>query len=205
MPLEDAMDTQSNIGGGGNSAQIHIESATPPPLLFDNELATSSRPRSPLLTQSSPDCIQIRQESMSPPRVSFNDEIACLGKQKTGPGIKSANAVNIESDDLIDEEWEAELDECLAPNLTQIRGWDTLHTQIKEDLEKKFKSLPLSQINQLMILRNFATLRLRGLGRIEASKDIGRQWHQELEGSSDHFAWRIRALARHYQIFEQLP
>jgi len=54
-------------------------------------------------------------------------------------------------------------------------------------------------------LRNFATLRLKGLGRIAASKEIARQWHDKLDGSSDHFACRIRALARHYQIFEQLP
>ena len=104
-----------------------------------------------------------------------------------------------------DEEWEAELDECLAPNLTEIRDWKTLHEQIKKDLARKYKSLPLSQVNQLMILRNFAMLRLRGLGRIEASKEIARQFHQKLEGSSGHFARRIRSLARHYQIFKQLP
>jgi hypothetical protein len=63
----------------------------------------------------------------------------------------------------------------------------------------------LLQINQLLIMRNFATLRLKGLGRIAASKEIARQWHEKLEGSSDHFACRIRALACHYQIFEQLP
>ena len=112
-----------------------------------------------------------------------------------------------ESDDpnLADEEWEAELDECLAPNPTEIQDWSTLREQIKKDLERKYKSLPLSQVNQLMILRNFATLRLRGLSRIEASKEIARQFHQKLEGSSGHFAPRIWSLARHYQIFEQLP
>ena len=91
------------------------------------------------------------------------------------------------------------------PNLTDIQGWDLLREQIKNNLEKKYKSLPLSQINQYLILRNFATLRLKGLGRIETSKEIARQWHQKLEGSSEHFARRIRALARHYQIFEHLP
>ena len=56
-----------------------------------------------------------------------------------------------------------------------------------------------------MILRNFATLCLRGLGRIEASKEIARQFHQKLESSSGHFAHRIWSLAHHYQILEQLP
>ena len=87
-----------------------------------------------------------------------------------------------------DKQWEDELNECLVPNSTDICGWDLLHEQIKNDLEKKYKSLPLSQINQYMILHNFATLCLRGLGHIEASKEIARQWHQKLEGSSKHFA-----------------
>jgi hypothetical protein len=46
---------------------------------------------------------------------------------------------------------------------------------------------------------------LKGLGRVAASKEIARQWHEKLDGSSDHFAHRIRALAWHYQFFEQLP
>ena len=43
------------------------------------------------------------------------------------------------------------------------------------------------------------------MGCIEASKESARQWHQKLEGPSEHFARRIRALACHYQIFEHLP
>ena len=154
---------------------------------------------------------------MTPPRLLFDDGISHLGKRKTGPnGSAEKEPVNsdvpdqvntAESDDsdLADEDWEAELDECLTPNPTEIQDWSTLRKQIKKDLARKYKSLPLSQVNQLMILRNFATLRLRGLGRIEASKEIARQFHQKLEGSSGHFARRIRSLARHYQIFEQLP
>jgi hypothetical protein len=53
-----------------------------------------------------------------------------------------------------------------------------------------------------LIIRNFATLRLKGLPRIPASLEIARQWH---EGEGAHFARHVRALARHYQVFEQLP
>jgi hypothetical protein len=53
-----------------------------------------------------------------------------------------------------------------------------------------------------MILSTFATLRLKGVSRITASGEIARQWH---EGEGKYFAHRVRALARHYQIFEQLP
>ena len=190
-PLQtEDMDLQSD--GGHDPVQIRIEAATPPRLLFDNEMHPKSP--SPIFANSD----QIRQESITPPPLLFEDEISLLGKRKTGPEHDAES-------DLMDEEWEAELDECLAPNTTEIQDWDTLRKQIKKDLDRKYKSLPLSQINQLMILRNFATLRLRGIGRIEASNEIARQWHQKLEGSSDHFARRIRALARHYQIFEQLP
>jgi hypothetical protein len=54
----------------------------------------------------------------------------------------------------------------------------------------------------LLILRNFATLRIKGYGRIAASKEISRQWH---EGKGTHLARRVRVLAHHYQLFEQLP
>ena len=64
------------------------------------------------------------------------------------------------------------------------------------------RTCPQRHINQLLIIRNFATLRLKGLSHIEASVEIARQWH---ESEGIYFAWCVRALARHYQIFEQLP
>ena len=87
----------------------------------------------------------------------------------------------------------------------EIRGWDKLRDQIKKDLKKKHTSLPLSHINQLMILRNFATLRLKGYSCMSTSHQIAKQWHENTDGSSIHFAHRVQSLARHYQIFEQLP
>jgi hypothetical protein len=161
-------------------------------------------------SDSGHDSVQIRFESATPPRLLFDDKIdpGSSSQSSRDPVRESTTLPWLFDDDdpnLTDEEWEAELDECLAPNSTEIRDWSTLREQIKRDLARKYKSLPLSQVNQFMILRNFATLHLRGLGRIDASKEIARQFHQKLEGSSDHFARRIRSLARHYQIFEQLP
>ncbi len=57
-------------------------------------------------------------------------------------------------------------------------------------------------MNQLAILRNFATLCIKGVRRIAASEEIVQQWH---EGSGIHFAHQIRFVAHHYQLFEQLP
>ncbi len=87
--------------------------------------------------------------------------------------------------------------------MEDIQGWQELREQIKSDLELAEKSKSsLSKITQLLILRNFATLRIKGCGRMAASEDIARQWR---EGKGAHFARRVRALARHYQLFEQLP
>jgi hypothetical protein len=46
---------------------------------------------------------------------------------------------------------------------------------VEEDAEAWV--VPLSQLNQLMILANFATLQLKGVSRIQASIEIVRQWH----------------------------
>ncbi|KAF8521613.1 hypothetical protein BU17DRAFT_87850 [Hysterangium stoloniferum] len=59
------------------------------------------------------------------------------------------------------EDWENELQESIAP-ATKICDWETLCAQIQLNLKKKHKDLPLSQINQLMILLNFATLCIKG-------------------------------------------
>ncbi|PCH36576.1 hypothetical protein WOLCODRAFT_82413, partial [Wolfiporia cocos MD-104 SS10] len=74
--------------------------------------------------------------------------------------------------------------------------------QIKEDLKHKSKTLPLIRVKQLLILSNFATLWLNGFSIIDASMQIAHQWH---EGNGNWFARRVHALARHYQVFEQLP
>lgn len=62
--------------------------------------------------------------------------------------------------------------------------------------------MTLTQINQLMILRNFATLRIKGLGHMAVSEQIAQQWH---EGWGIHFAHQIWGLARLYQRCKQLP
>lgn len=100
------------------------------------------------------------------------------------------------------EAWEEELDENTLHPRVEVRPWDVLRKKIKDNIKKNSKVLPLSQLNQLMILANFATLRLKGTSRIQASIEIAWQWH---EGEGHWFARHVRNLARHYQIFEQLP
>ncbi|KAJ3980172.1 hypothetical protein F5890DRAFT_1557948 [Lentinula detonsa] len=102
------------------------------------------------------------------------------------------------------ESWEDELDErARLPEKVEVRGWEDLREEVKKELKKSNKkSLPLSKINQLLIIRNFCTLSLKGFSQIDASRQIALQWHEK-EGV--HFARRVRQLIRHYQVFEQLP
>ena len=135
-----------------------------------------------------------------------------LGVIDEGPSSKGENRSEISDSDRViadpgdhDEEvedWEAELEEAVEGPKGHIRDWADLRTNIKNDLKKHSKTLPLSRLNQLMIICNFATLRLKGLSRMQASIEIARQWH---EGQGNWFARCVRALARHYQIFEKLP
>ena len=88
-------------------------------------------------------------------------------------------------------EWEFDVEACQTVSMQKddVRGWDVLRDQIKADLKKNGPTLPLSKVNQLLILRNFATLRLKGYRIIPASMEIARQWHEK-EGH--HFARKVR-------------
>ncbi|KAJ7577131.1 hypothetical protein C8J56DRAFT_1113717 [Mycena floridula] len=87
------------------------------------------------------------------------------------------------------EEWEleGEVINLMPSTVPEIKPWNILWDQIEADLKKKSKTLPLSKVKKLMILRNFATLRLKGHRKMDASQHIARQWHED-EGV--HFARR---------------
>jgi len=115
-----------------------------------------------------------------------------------GDAVNNSAGEEEEMDDLFDYAGGAE------PKAREdVRAWHELREQIKSDLEMTHKeNSPITRINQYTILRNFATLRIKGRGRMAASEDIAQQWH---EGKGVHFSRRVRFLARHYQLFEQLP
>jgi len=165
---------------GSPHVRVRVESVTPPPLLFDHVLSQKRK-----------------ADDMGGDDASTNGVLDReIGGNHQEQGDREVDPEGIEV-------WEEEINEILTPN-SDIRDWEALRSQIKADLKKKHKSLSLSQINQLMILRNFANLRLKGFGQLEASFEIAQQWHEK-DSSNSHFARRICALARHYQIFEQLP
>jgi len=115
----------------------------------------------------------------------------------------AADEVTVEDiDDETAEGWEDELMLSASGDISRFRSWNELREKIKSDLKKSGKSLPLAHINKLTILSNFATLCIKGCSWMQASNEIARQWH---EGKGVYFARQVRALARHYRIFAQLP
>jgi len=74
-----------------------------------------------------------------------------------------------------------------------ICDWHKLQDQIKSDLVMAHKwHDSLSCINKFLILRNFATLWIKGIGCIVASQEIAQQWHN---GAGVHFAHQVQFLA----------
>jgi hypothetical protein len=54
----------------------------------------------------------------------------------------------------------------------------------------------------LQLIQNFSTLQIKGFKKISASIHLAQSHH---DGDSVYFVRHVRALARHYQIYEQLP
>jgi hypothetical protein len=99
------------------------------------------------------------------------------------------------------EAWEEELDECTDNVTLQTKTWPEIRAEVDKQLKTQFKTLARTEVNQLIILRSFATLLMRGVKRIDASLRVAEQWR---DGAGTHFARRVRALARHYQLLGKL-
>ena len=63
------------------------------------------------------------------------------------------------------EDAEDKLEEGVQDPKDHIHDWANLWSDIKKFLKKKSKSLPLSQLNQYLIISNFATLCLKDSGK----------------------------------------
>jgi hypothetical protein len=128
------------------------------------------------------------------------DDTASLNDQLVGP--QDDNTISLEGKE---EDTDLLLNAMGAGPKAKddVRSWEELHEQIKDDQRQGHREhAPHSHMNKLTILRNFATLRIKGKARIAASEEIARQFHK---GAGMHFARKIRFIARHYQLFEQLP
>ncbi|KAJ6574311.1 hypothetical protein B0H19DRAFT_1063285 [Mycena capillaripes] len=120
--------------------------------------------------------------------------------EPTADDLASSRPVSpADEEEQVDEEgiheWEleAEFDTLIFKAVAERKDWETLREQIKQELKKKGKSLSLAKINQLTIIRNFATLCLKGFGWMAASREIARQWH---EGEGNHFSRQMAEYER---------
>ncbi|KAJ7914021.1 hypothetical protein B0H13DRAFT_1873365 [Mycena leptocephala] len=145
----------------------------------------------------------------SPPQVIPRTHSASVLSDPEDPNEASIPLIQVDnSDDDMEEDdpndWDAVVDDIVdgeetssdtAPSATapptsaapsapapsiNIRSWHALCEKIKGDLPKQ-KNLPLIKQNQLLIIRNFATLRIKGFKRIAASLEIARQWQVTFE------------------------
>jgi hypothetical protein len=114
------------------------------------------------------------------------DDTASVNDQLDGP----------QDDDTIGSEGEEEDTNLLLDAVgaepkvkDDVRSWEELREQIKDDLRQGHREhAPHSHMNKLTVLRNFATLRIKGRARIAASEEVARQFH---EGAGVHFARKI--------------
>jgi hypothetical protein len=204
------------------SQSSHLASASSSPALSRavSRVPSVSSSRVPLLAPSPVPSSNLPSSQGSSPAPSLSsrpafEEIADVPSQSpvevddSGSDAEGGDdAASLNDDEARSSEGEEEdVDQLLdavgpEPKATdEVHGWEELRKQIKEDLVKEHGTNKKC-MNQLTILRNFATLRIKGLGRIAASEDIMQQWHK---GTGVHFAHWIRLLACHYQHFEQLP
>ncbi|KAJ7884263.1 hypothetical protein B0H13DRAFT_1890044 [Mycena leptocephala] len=94
------------------------------------------------------------------------------------------------------EAWEDELEENIASTVKgPPRPWDEIRKEVKAELKKNSKIMPLSRVNQLMIVSNFATLRLKGSGTMEREKGTG------LHAESGHWHGIISSLETSHARF----
>ncbi|KAJ3978364.1 hypothetical protein F5890DRAFT_1479426 [Lentinula detonsa] len=107
------------------------------------------------LTRSLSPPVQIRIESIEPDLygLSLASSAPAQAKASDPPSNSPKNSL---------EDWEDELEDT-AGQSGDILGWAEVRERIKAELSHaKKKGLPLLQVNQLLIIRNFATLQLKG-------------------------------------------
>ena len=80
-------------------------------------------------------------------------------QEDVGGEIDDLPVVDSACEGLDEEEiYESDLEEAIQGPKHTVKDWSELRKQIKTYLEKHSKSLPLTKLNQYLIIINFATL-----------------------------------------------
>jgi len=110
------------------------------------------------------------------------------GDKAEGPDNEAAGMNSDDEEEDMRKFLDDDKDE-LARAVDEVHGWSELRENIKTDHKTAHKENETpTKINQFLILRNFAMLRTKGLGRMAASQQIALQWH---EGKGTYFACQI--------------
>jgi hypothetical protein len=151
-------------------------------------------PGGPELPQTQPGEVELGStvHNESCKRQRHNASLSCTDLDGVSGDDSHKESGQQEGDDDQADEEEELIDSVLSTSgvdarpKVEVRGWDILQEQIKDDIVHAHKKhTRLTTINQLLLLRNFSTLRIKGVGRIAASWEIAQQWHK---GKGTHFA-----------------
>jgi hypothetical protein len=144
-------------------------------------------------------------QSNMPSHTQSNMPSLAISVPSDSPLPPEAESESENRSDAEAEEEEEDMVEFLDNNESQqqlrvvkeIHSWPELRERIKADQQRvAHKDITLTKINQLMILHNFVTLQIKGLGHMATSKEIIWQWH---DGKDTHLACQIWMLTCYYQ------
>ncbi|KIK55361.1 hypothetical protein GYMLUDRAFT_248773 [Collybiopsis luxurians FD-317 M1] len=124
--------------------------------------ASSAIPSSPEASKEPAVCIRVESEEpvFHVPMPSSSSESNMNSSCTQTPAPAEPRAAAAEDSNM--DDWEDELHDT-AHACNDIHGWAELQEQINSELtQAKKKGMPLAQTNQLTIIKNFATLRLKG-------------------------------------------
>jgi hypothetical protein len=103
--------------------------------------------------------------------VQMSEPVSSAAPSEPGDDLPDKElSAQAEIEEQQEEAWEDEQEENLASTVKgPPRGWEEIRKEVKAELKKNSKIMPLAWVNQLMLISNFATLRLKGVshsGRI---------------------------------------
>jgi hypothetical protein len=141
-----------------------------------NQAPRSSIPRLPNVESLRATNAQESVETEIPPASTERQNPIEISEETIHVGIPPVNAAIPQVTNRKDESWleDDQLDEGVQGGASgvDIRGWDVLREQIKKEMKSRSHTLPLRQVTQLVILRDFATLRLKGYEEMDTCLEI---------------------------------
>ena len=141
------------------SAATVNDAVSQPKVTAPRITTTSAQPQPPETDVLPPSGSRTRSASvLSDPSTDagdLDDQSSLADVQEVGEDVGD----EIQEEGLDEQEnYESDLEEAIQGPKRAVKDWSKLRKQIKTHLAKNSKSLPLSKINQYLMISNFATL-----------------------------------------------